>query len=145
MQVLLALQEACRVDDTGKKEPFWQKLRRKKTADCEVLQSVLRTAKPMGRWMFALLAAVLMLQGATVAAKAAGVDRAAGKIPITLRDSSLRKLLIKENAALYTEKPVFLELNPNTLGCGDEVRVMLSLYSRNEKIGEYELVMGQKR
>ena len=38
-----------------------------------------------------------------------------------------------------------LELNPNTLGCGDEVRVMLSLYSRNEKIGEYELVMGQKR
>ena len=78
--------------------------------------------------MFALLAAVLMLQGATVAAKAAGVDRAAGKIPITLRDSSLRKLLIKENAALYTEKPVFLELNPNTLGCGDEVRVMLSLY-----------------
>ena len=94
--------------------------------------------------MFALLAAVLMLQGATVAAKAAGVDRAAGKIPITLRDGSLRKLLIKENAALYTEKPVFLELNPNTLGCGDE-RVMLSLYSRNEKIGEYELVMGQKR
>ena len=40
--------------------------------DCEVLQSVLRTAKPMGRWMFALLVAVLMLQGATVAAKAAG-------------------------------------------------------------------------
>ena len=145
LQVLLALQEACTVDDTGKKAPFWQKVRRKKTADCEVLQSVLRTAKPMGRWMFALLAAVLMLQGATVAAKAAGVDRAAGKIPITLRDSSLRKLLIKENAALYTEKPVFLELNPNTLGCGDEVRVMLSLYSRNEKIGEYELVMGQKR
>ena len=33
----------------------------------------------MGRWMFALLAAVLMLQGATVAAKAEGVDRAAGK------------------------------------------------------------------
>ncbi len=61
--MLLALQEACTVDDTGKKEPFWQKVRRKKTADCEVLQSVLRTAKPMGRWMFALLAAVLMLQG----------------------------------------------------------------------------------
>ena len=119
LQVLLALQEAYTVDDTGKKAPFWQKVRRKKTADCEVLQSVLRTA--------------------------AGVDRAAGKIPITLRDGSLRKLLIKENAALYTEKPVFLELNPNTLGCGDEVRVMLSLYSRNEKIGEYELVMGQKR
>ena len=99
----------------------------------------------MGRWMFALLAAVLMLQGATAAAKAAGVDRAAGKIPITLRDGSLRKLLIKENAALYTEKPVFLELNPNTFGCGDEVRVRLSLYRRNEKIGEYELVMGQKR
>ena len=77
--------------------------------------------------------------------KRQGVDRAAGKIPITLRDGSLRKLLIKENAALYTEKPVFLELNPNTLGCGDEVRVMLSLYSRNEKIGEYERVMGQKR
>ncbi|MFR6590921.1 MAG: hypothetical protein ACLURV_13360 [Gallintestinimicrobium sp.] len=92
LQVLLALQEACTVDDTGKKAPFWQKVRRKKTADCEVLQSVLRTAKPPGRWMFALLAAVLMLQGATVAAKAAGVDRAAGKIPITLRDSSLRKL-----------------------------------------------------
>ena len=145
LQVLLALQEACTVDDTGKKAPFWKKVRRKKTADCEVLQSVLRTAKPMGRWMFALLAAVLMLQGATVAAKAEGVDRAAGKIPITLRDGSLRKLLIKENAALYTEKPVFLELNPNTFGCGDEVRVMLSLYSRNEKIGEYELVMGQKR
>lgn len=143
--MLLALQEAYTVDDTGKKAPFWQKVRRKKTADCEVLQSVLRTAKPMGRWMFALLAAVLMLQGATVAAKAEGVDRAAGKIPITLRDGSLRKLLIKENAALYTEKPVFLELNPNTFGCGDEVRVMLSLYSRNEKIGEYELVMGQKR
>lgn len=46
LQVLLALQEACTVDDTGKKEPFWQKVRRKKTADCEVLQSVLRTAKP---------------------------------------------------------------------------------------------------
>ena len=47
LQVLLALQEACTVDDTGKKAPFWQKVRRKKTADCEVLQSVLRTAKPM--------------------------------------------------------------------------------------------------
>ena len=32
LQVLLALQEACTVDDTGKKAPFWQKVRRKKTA-----------------------------------------------------------------------------------------------------------------
>ena len=65
-----------------RKHRFGRKCVWKKTAvDCEVLQSVLRTAKPPGRWMFALLAAALMLQGATVAAKAAGVDRAAGKIP----------------------------------------------------------------
>ena len=67
--MLLALQEAYTVDDTGKKAPFGRKCVEKRRRNCEVLQSVLRTAKPMGRWMFALLAAVLMLQGATVAAK----------------------------------------------------------------------------
>ena len=48
LQVLLALQEAYTVDDTGKKAPFWQKVRRKKTADCEVLAQPGKFRSPCG-------------------------------------------------------------------------------------------------
>lgn len=159
LQALIQLQTASSTEAAGKKKPFWEKIRRRKTVDCEVLQSVLRTEKPPGRWMFVLLAVILMLHGTTAAAEAsagqtttasatAAVHAAVRSVPVTLRDSSLRKLLLKENTTLYSEKPVFLELDPKKLGMeletGDEVRVVLSIYGGAEKIGEYEFMVGRE-
>ena len=90
-------------------------------SDWEVKQSVLRTMKRQK--MRCLLAAgilgLLMCAGVGSSSEGGYVEAAALEQPLFgLRDASLRRLLIKEEAVLKLDERIFVELDPACLEKG---------------------------
>lgn len=123
--------------------------------EAEPIQSVLRTEKKAGRWLFAFLlcccicgTSVVGQDGLTAGAvhaqeridgnaaekeklkSSAGAQDTAGpeavKLPIILRDAKMRKLLIRDGCALKSNEPVFLELVPEAFMADQEVEICVT-------------------
>lgn len=80
----------------------------------ETLQSVVRTEKGPGKWIFLLLAATALWG---ILGKTAAVVEAKGKVqenssPVVLRDFKLRKILVKEGTVLEGKESFYLEICP---------------------------------
>lgn len=110
--------------------------------EAEPLQSVLRTEKKAGRWLF-----VILLWGCAHSALTAGqggppatvcAQETAGKQPFVLRDAKMRKLLLKDGCVLKSGEPVFLELVPEAFAAGQEVEICVTATKKNgESVQEY--------
>lgn len=104
----------------------------------EPRQSVLRTRKSPGRWLFLLAAAVgaLALTAQTVQAALPPEQvpwTEAMLPPVMLRDCSMRKLLIREGAALKTARKVYLELDPKQFTSGSQWKIRMTGVTRDAK------------
>ena len=85
----------------------------------EPLQSVLRTEKRPGKWMFMTLIFLLFLGSFRPAASVEASEATCSGSPVILRDANMRKLLVKKGTALRTSEPVYLEISPE-LFTGEE-------------------------
>lgn len=118
----------------------------------EPLQSVLRTQKESGRWLFLLLF-VGMLAGLwqkpvsayafggkpQIAAAARGGENMVSKLPLVLRDAQLRKLLVKEGSVLEVGEPVYLELDPALFKQGQKLEISVRGMTQEGEVLEYRL------
>lgn len=121
---------------------LWQRLpaQRTKKAAYEPLQSVLRTEKNPGRWLFILLAGMLLFSVPSGQALARENGNRKESFPLVLRDSRLRKLLVKEGAVLETEEKLYLELDPVRFTAGKEVEIQMTVREKESGgVREYRL------
>lgn len=101
----------------------------------ESLQSVVRTEKKPGKWIFLVLAAAVLLgipkeraaaqdacREAADAAMGPDQERAEDVSPVVLRDSRLRKLLLKDGEALAGDDSYYLEICPALFETEEELR-----------------------
>ncbi|MDO4293543.1 MAG: serine/threonine-protein kinase [Eubacteriales bacterium] len=125
--VLLALTARC-----------WREgQKRRRCPDCEPLLTVLRTEKTPGKWLFCFwLAGLAAAFGSRQPVSAAPEPE---KPFLTLRDSRMRKLLVKEGTTLRTAEPVFLELDPDAFFAGEELELLVTARDRAGRLREYRL------
>lgn len=138
---------------------LWQRLvverncRLGRGLEAEPLQSVFRTEKKAGRWLFAWLVSICILapvrenmpaEAAALqitsewngsdegkrrrmgASQAPEEENGTGRLPLVLRDEKMRKLLVKEGCALRSEKPVFLEFDPALFETDQELEIYVT-------------------
>ncbi|MDO4331462.1 MAG: serine/threonine-protein kinase [Eubacteriales bacterium] len=96
----------------------WQAVREKRERKAqpvyETLQSVVRTEKGPGKWIFLLLAATVLwgIFGKTAAAVEEEHKVQENASPVVLRDCGLRKILVKDGAVLEGKESFYLEICP---------------------------------
>lgn len=108
---------------------LWQRLSAERIpkAAYEPLQSVLRTEKKPGRWLFLLLAGMLLLPALPGQALARESENRKEGFPLILRDHRMRKLLVKEGTVLETAEKLYLELDPVSFVPGKEVEIRMTV------------------
>lgn len=118
----------------------------------EPLQSVLRTQKEAGRWLFLLLlggmlagfwqkpvSAYALGEKPQIAAVAKEQENVVPKLPLVLRDAKLRKLLVKDGTFLEAGEPVYLELNPAFFQAGQKMEISVRAKTPEGEELEYRL------
>lgn len=90
----------------------------------EPLQSVMRTEKRAGRWLFAVFFCMFLPMTAQ--------GKNAEKMPVVLRDAQLRRILVKEGSALKSGEPVFMELDPALFDAGEELEICVTATARGD-------------
>ncbi len=112
--------------------------------DPEPVQSVLRTQKSAGRWLFAVLLGAAIAFTARngifpdhVLAEGTQGQAAGGKLPVSLRDEKLRRLLVKEGCALESAKPVYIELDPARFEPGKVLEIHITAKGEGDCMQEY--------
>lgn len=133
--------------------------------EAEPLQSVFRTEKKAGRWLFVWFLSISVLAAArgnmpaeAAAVKIASEGKASGErgagdspsskeesgngdLPLVLRDGKMRKLLVKEGCALKSEDPVFLEFDPALFETEQELEICVTATAREgENVWEYRFL-----
>ena len=123
---------------------------------CETLQSVIRTEKRAGRWLLswpvAILLCAALFSGRAQSAGSAGEGesgdsrKAAGSeiaeipmecsLPVILRDSRMRKLLVRSGMPLCAEESVYLELDPSLFEPGRTLVVRVTAREPGAESGE---------
>lgn len=111
----------------------------------EPLQSVLRTEKKAGRWLFVCFLSICVsaFVWENMPAEAAGAEeeKAVGRLPLVLRDGKMRKLLVKDGCALRSEGPVFLEFDPALFETDQELEIHVTATAdEGENVREYRFL-----
>ena len=109
--------------------------------DPEPLQSVLRTQKRAGKWLFAFFfgGSVLMAaQNGQASGKVMAEEvQEHGALPVRLRDEKLRRLLVKKGCALETAGSVFLELDPSLFEPGKVLDICITAQEEDGNVRTY--------
>ena len=108
-------------------------LKEKDMPKYEEIQSVLRTEKKPGKWIFpgiitGILLGRLWMPTAVQAAEniCDTIMQESVKSPVILRDSCMRKLLVREGTVLISESSVYLEITPESFETEEELEFCIT-------------------
>lgn len=108
----------------------------------ETLQSVVRTEKKPGKWIFLLLAAAILwgMSGERGAFVTAQRKEQTVSSPVVLRDFKLRKVLVKDGAVLEGKESFYLEISPALFETEEELNFcVVATGAQSGKIYTYRM------